>query len=844
MKRIFLIVMLILIGSSDFMSVHASPYLASSTDKSHWNDRIGNNNFAMTTGRRLAYDIYSEKYLSNGYSIVTDNFGKGDQKYLKFYGWAVLFGRQTHTETNHETFIIVKKKTGDDNIGQTKVYSTTNLERDATEDLEYNNQGAGVWNECSKTALNKDNLTCNMRYERVNFKAFVPLKELFPDPMEDASWDVFIGKRVGSWYVYSPLKTPFSFADRAYNGGDLSFKSGVDGGYLSTSDYPVIRRSYPRQTAASAPNIYFKTDKDYKLIDQDEGDTAIWFGLRTPEDNNAKRWANSVYFGVSGASAKISFNAPEPPPDIPDKPDEPDGTCKAPVLPKDRYKYELDLVAQTIDAKVTDANKSTTTKVKYRRYNYSANRQKAKDAIQSDIDKRKSLRTSQQTKLKSEKADYAQQEKEYDAADKAGDEAKAKAVVARMKVTLQNIANLECSIDTLTVEINHYEKEKDNIEAKEVATKSITTPTQLKFGEDTILSTKNITLEESDIETISYTWTLREDGDVTGVINPNGSTFSGVAEKSMKNNTITTEILTTSNETALMCSPLGETSQLDGVVRTVNDRTSGITTYNEKVTSQILMSDKDRTRKAGYGFDYELESVYENDDPESTATGVKTVRSYFPVLSNYLPYVKASRTYGTLDLSGYEIGLLPYTSTLWSLPNSYVETFSGNLFDSMTTTHSKRNPNDTLISGGTKFYIPFNYPNQTLTFDTVALNAGVNHLNTCVTADVNVEGSALNDKEKKDDFYSRSLSPSNPFPAGIGWNFNTPSTQSLFDTNLKTWYSNFGYDGRNKYPYQYSYRLTQDTIRKIQQYNATHPVIKKGESVLDSVNVPFTTTRE
>lgn len=837
--------MIFLISITEISSVHANPYLASSTDKSHWDDRRGNNLYPMTTGRRLAFDIYSDKYTSDGYGIVTENFGKGDQKYLKFFGWAVLFGRQTHTATNHETFIIVKKTKGESNVGQTKVFTTNNGSMDATEDLEYNNQGAGVWNECSASTLNKDNLDCNMRYVDVNFSSYIPLKDLFPDPTEDATWDVYIAKRVGSWYVYTPLKTPFSFADRKYNGGEISFNSGIqDGGYLATEDYPVIRRTYPRQTAKDAPSKYFTTGKSYKMIDKDESDTAIWYGLRTPEDDNAKRWGNSVYFGVTGSNANIRFDAPEPPPDIPDKPDEPDGTCKAPVLPKDRYKYELDLVAQTIDAKVTDANKSTTTKVTYRRYNYSANRQKAKDAIQSDIDKRKTLRTQQQAKLKSEQADYAQQEKEYDAADKAGDEAKAKAVVARMKVTLQNIANLECSIDTLTVEINHYEKEKDSIEAKEVATKSITTPTQLKFGEDTLLSTKNITLEESDIETISYTWTLKEDGDVSGIINPNGATFSGVAEKSMANNTITTEILTASNETSLMCSPLGETSQLNGVVRTVNDRTKGVTTYNETVTTQVLMSEKDKTRKAGYGFDYELESVYENEDPESTATGVKTVRSYFPVLSNYLPYVKANRTYGKLDLSGYEIGLLPYTSTLWSLPNSYVETFSGNIFDSMTTVHSKRNSNDTLISGGTKFYIPFDYPNQTLTFDTVGLNAGVNHLNTCVTADVKVEGSALNDKDKNDDFYSRSLSPSNPFPAGIGWNFNTPSTQSLFDNNLKTWYSNFGYDGRNKYPYQFSYQLTQDTIRQIQEYNAAHPVIKKGESVLDSVNVPVTTTRQ
>lgn len=838
MKKIGWIVVLVLFLISGLQSVEASPYLASSGDKTHWKDHFGNNTYSMTSGKRLTYDIYEDKYIDGGYDIVTEDFGKGSQKYIKFYGWAVVFGRQQHTPTNHETFIVVKKRSGEENLGQTKVYTTTNLERNATEDLEYNNQGSGIWNECPSSALNKDNLQCNMRYERVNFRSYIPLKDLFPNEYEDAVWDVFISKRVGSWYVYSPLKTPFSFKNRAYNGGEISFKSGVDGGYLSTTDYPVIRRSYPRQTAASAPNIYFTKYRQYQMIDKDEGDTTLWFGLKTPEDDNKKRWGNSVYFGVSGQSARISFNAPEEPVEIPPKPEKPDGTCKAPVLPADRYKYELDLVAQTIDAKVTDSNKTTTTKVSYKRNNYAAKREAAKQDIEDDIEYRKALKSQKEAELKTEKATYSQQEKDYAAASKDEDEDRANAIVAQMAVTLQKIANLECSIQTINVEIAHYEKEKNSIITKENATKSVTTTTQLKFDDDTILSTQSITLQESEVKTLSYTWTLKNSGDVTGIINPNGETFAGVAEKTLKNNTITTEIRTATNETVEMCSPLGETSTLQGLVRTVNDRTNGYTEYNESITTQVLMSEKDRTRKAGYGFDYQLETIYENEDPESTATGVKTSRSYFPVLTDYLPYVKKSSKYGELWLSGYEIGLLPYTPTLWSLPNSYVETFSGNVFESMTSTNVNRNPNDKLIAGGTKFYIPFNYPNRTLTFDTIALDAGVNHMNTCVTADVNVSGSALNDKDHNDDFYSRSLSPTNPFPNGIGWNFNTPSTRSLFDSSLNNWYSNFGYNGKNKYPYDYSFKLTQETISKIQAYNRTHPYIKKGESVLDSVAIP------
>src|SRR5690606_37248386 len=117
------------------------------------------------------YDKYKENGFPGGYRIVNRNFGNGNQPYLNFRGWAVNFGYKRHTSTNHDTYIVAQK------VGSTttKIYKTNKLNLSATEDLEYNNQGPGVWNECPADATNKDNqLDCNMRYDYVGFDAYLP----------------------------------------------------------------------------------------------------------------------------------------------------------------------------------------------------------------------------------------------------------------------------------------------------------------------------------------------------------------------------------------------------------------------------------------------------------------------------------------------------------------------------------------------------------------------------------------------------------------------------------------------------------------------------------------------
>lgn len=612
-------------------------------------------------------------------------------------------------------------------------------------------------------------------------------------------------------------------------------RSGGDADKVLTQDYPVVRRTYPRQLPREVGSKYFTVDRLYQLIDEEETETTVWYGLRTPEDNNAKRWANSVYFGTSGTQASLKYTPTEAPPPPPSKPPKPDGICKAPVTPAPRYEYEFDLEAREIDGKTVQANETTQTNVTFYRKSYATNRNEAKADIQDDISYRTSLKSSQQTKLSQEKSTYSSLNTQYNQAVKDEDNAKAQQIVDQMEPVLQRIANLECSINSLTVEIAHYQKEYNDLVAKETALSTIGTSYTLKFGTQTV-AFKTTTLTENSFSKVTIDWTLPSDGEVIADINSNRYSYSGVDEKTFDNNEIETPIYVASNESAGMCSPLGETSEVSGVVRTVNNSQSGEVTYGERIATTLSIPTNHLFRRAGYGFDYTVSSIYTNEDQTSTATGTKTVKSYFPTLSSYLPYPnRTAMTYGDITVGGYEANLQKVNAANFKLPTVYLEKFSGNVFDSMTTLHPKRNVADTLINGGTKFYIPFEYPNGNLQFDSVGLGAGVNNMTTCVTGDVTVQGTPINDENGQDDFYQRPVSPEEPFPNGVGWNMQ--ANQSTINS-MKTWYSDWTNDPFNpNASYNATYYLTGDVIAEIQKYAQANP-LQKGKSMFNQISIP------
>lgn len=292
-----------------FGTAHAafSPYNVEQTVKNNWNKTYGYKNNNMRSGTNIVYDVYSKKYTTGGYKIVTKDFGKGSQKYINFQGWAINFGYKRHTTTNHDTYIVAQK-VGEDTV---KIYKTEHINISATEDVEYNNQGTGVYNECPSDATKKDNqLDCNMRYDSVGFNAYLPIEELFPDIDKAASWRLYLVKRVDNHIVYTPLVVPFEFDNLSHNGGEISLSSGVNANKLEMIGTNVLRREYPRQNANEITG-YFSRGTVYTKKDQEENQTAVWYGVNY---NGTTRWASTAYWLFAGDQAILSFKPDDKPP--------------------------------------------------------------------------------------------------------------------------------------------------------------------------------------------------------------------------------------------------------------------------------------------------------------------------------------------------------------------------------------------------------------------------------------------------------------------------------------------------------------------------------------------------
>jgi len=834
---------IVFLTNEDIAKGASDPYTVSSTVKNNWDEILGQKTYSLRSGKKIVYDIYSQKYTSGGYKITTKDFGKGSQKYINFQGWSVIFGRAKHTDNNNETYIVARKVIGEKNLGQTKVFSTLKKNVDATEDLEYNNQGSGVFNECPAGAVNQDNeWDCNFRYENVGFDAYLPVDELFPDENENASWTLFLVKKVDDYMVYTPLIMPFSFNDKAYSNGHLSLSSGVSTNLLQMIGNGVLRRSEPRQTASKVitelgEDRYFTRYDFYtptKAVNEEE--TAVWYGVKSPKDNDT-RWANTAYWNFSGNQVLLSYRTEYYPPAT--------GICKAPVLPSDRYSYELDFAVQSVDGKTVDKGKETTTKVEVKRNSFASNREEAETAINNDIANRKSSITKAKSDLSKLKADEKKIVSDLEKAEQTTDYSKINDLFADLKVVRQNMANKECEIETLNTELEHYENELDSLENMESDNTNLTTPVSVSFnnGEKKRM---NVTLAENETKTLTFKWTLDDSGTVKAVINPEHSSYNGKLETTYSNNQRSTPIFIAAHTAVNVCL-VNTASYADGVVRTKNSVENGQEEYKERVTTTISIPDEHKNRRAGTGFEYTISSKYENEDPESDGTGPKKATTYMPKLVNYLPYTQKefSSPYSDLKLSGYEVALENTSDTgtnpntkNFNLPVFYVEQFSGNVFDANYADNPNRNPADTIIDGGRKWYIDFLEKDGTYQFSTVAEDAGINGLTTCVTGEVNISGTVIGDVDGNDDFVKRSVSPTNPFPAGTGWNW---SGQENLITSLQDWFNNW-YSNPSEVPtsqYKDTFVLTPELIQQIKEYNQSMDgEYKVGESVFDSVNIP------
>ena len=167
LSKVFFTLVLLIVGFIIFKPLTPlaaySPHSVETSVKNGWSSNYGYKYDNMRNGNNIVYDVYSKKYTSGGYQIVNKNFGNGSQPYLNFQGWAINFGYKHHTSSNHDTYIVARKISGSSGVGTTKIYKTDHINISATEEVEYNNQGSGIWNRCADGATKKDNiLDCNM----------------------------------------------------------------------------------------------------------------------------------------------------------------------------------------------------------------------------------------------------------------------------------------------------------------------------------------------------------------------------------------------------------------------------------------------------------------------------------------------------------------------------------------------------------------------------------------------------------------------------------------------------------------------------------------------------------
>ena len=295
------------------------PYDVPSSVQNNWNQKYGDKSYNSVSERRLMYDVYFNKYFDGGYRIVNRNFNdKGSQPYLNFRGWAILAGYTHHNSNNNETYIVAQEIGNNSNV---KIYSTLKLNLSATQDLAYNRRADGtLWNPCPSDAKNRYSDDCNMYYESVGFDAYLPLQELFPDISQSKSYRLWLVKKVENNIVYTPLIVPFNFSNLSYQGGEISLSSGTNTNKLTMMTDLVLRRRYKGQPAASVieelgSDRYFKRGQTYTMVNSDESGTAVWYGVRSPHDNNQTRYAQSGYWGFGGDQAVLKFIPDNKPPE-------------------------------------------------------------------------------------------------------------------------------------------------------------------------------------------------------------------------------------------------------------------------------------------------------------------------------------------------------------------------------------------------------------------------------------------------------------------------------------------------------------------------------------------------
>ncbi|GIN41417.1 hypothetical protein [Heyndrickxia oleronia] len=190
--------------------------------------------------------------------------------------------------------------------------------------------------------------------------------------------------------------------------------------------------------------------------------------------------------------------------------------------------------------------------------------------------------------------------------------------------------------------------------------------------------------------------------------------------------------------------------------------------YYDYLTTNITDLSK-KNVQAGFGYEFKVVTDYSNEyyGMGDGWYGAQRVVAYFPSSDSFLPKeVELEPLYPTTNWHNE-----------WILPRVYVEKFSGNMFYSQY--DANRDVEDELLDGGNKWYTPFKQKDGPYNFYIRAYNAGKNSISAADSDWVGVCGSPF------DDYVVRLVRPDNPFPAGVGSNWQ--GSEAII-TNLVDWY--------------------------------------------------------
>lgn len=482
----------------------------------------------------------------------------------------------------------------------------------------------------------------------------------------------------------------------------------------------------------------------------------------------------------------------------------------------DTFKYKIDFSVDRIEGETAEKGASISTPVQVSRKSFADERTQYRYELDTKIQEHEQNISN----LENEKS-TAQSNLSYCRYDKICYEDKDGEVHCYDRDCSSYENKLDSVLMKLDDEKKKKEKEKKKLKRLDDLEKkySLTSPAVILKLDSNKVGSKTVTLSEGESTTLYFDWNLNRSGKLEAEINPSPRKYDNskeVIKTTFSNNKLDTPIYTSSHE-AGSCPKPGKSSNISGVVRTINDNGAKESLY-EHFSAEIVNLTKKKL-KAGYGFTYDIKTKYTNEDPKSNATGAKRTQSYFPTMLEQLVYPKVA--------DGYKVPMERTNnsgSTMeWSLPKTYVEEFSGKVFDKDYKRHPDYNPSETILDGGRKWYTSFEQPDGKYPFKAMTYDAGVNKLNLCLTGEVEIQGSFIGDEKGNDDFIRRSVNPENPFPSKTGWNWNGQEEKLKA---LNEWWIDWKYPNPKDVPSQgyhlETYKITPENYKAIKEYNRIH----------------------